>query len=122
MDGRDKKEEYNLEVARAYMEGHYDGNLLYLMQNYYPKNKEEYNDILDNNVDYWKLCVYLDNSKMDGFISHFATMKNSCEKGCEGCNYCNSWSEKSITLYKENTEQYLQLLCNAEQENLSFLE
>ncbi|SET66011.1 U32 family peptidase [[Clostridium] polysaccharolyticum] len=120
LDGRDKREEYNIEVAKAYMDGHYSGNLLYLMQNYYPKDMKEFNQIINVEVDYWKLGVYLDNSKMDGFIKYFASMKNTCEQGCKHCNYCKSWADKAITLFKKNTDQYLEVLRIAEEKNLSF--
>lgn len=120
LDGRDKKEEYNLDVIKAYMEGHYDGNLLYLMQNYYPKNVEEFNSIVENTADYWKLCIYLDNKELDGFISHFSSMQSSCTKGCANCHYCDLWVQKALSIYKPNTDQYLNLLRSTEDENLSF--
>lgn len=120
LDGRDKTEEYNMDVLRAYMEGEHSGNLLYLMQNYYPKDKEEFDRIVNAQTDDWRLCVYLDNTKLDGFIKHFASMKNTCEKGCTGCNYCQSWMEQSIMIYKDNTDQYLDLLQSTEEQNLSF--
>lgn len=119
LDGRDKKEAYNIDVAKAYMKGHYEGNLLYLMQNYYPKNIEEFELLNNFEKDFWRLGVYLDNTKMDGFIEHFANMHNNCEVGCSNCNYCKSWAEKAITLNNKNANEYLQLLLKTEEENLS---
>lgn len=122
LDGRDKTEEYNISVMEAYMKGKYEGNLLYLMQHYYPKNREELFEIDNKKVNDlgWKLGVYLDNTKMEGFLNFFYKENNLCSKGCQECNYCNQWAEKTIDIMKNNTESYLNILIKVEEKNLSF--
>lgn len=111
LDGRDKPMEYNLEVIEAYINNEYTGNLLYLMQNYFPKNQEEYNQLnCKDSQEFWRLGVYIDNSKMDGFIDPFFNKNINCEDGCNACNYCNSWMKNALSTDTKNTYNYLKLL------------
>lgn len=117
LDGRDKKEEYNINVARAYMEGNFEGNLLYLMQWFYPKDREELERKKDD--EFWRLGVYVDNKKLDGFLSKFSDKRISCTSGCDSCNYCENWAKKVVELQKKNVEEYLNLLVKTEEENFA---
>lgn len=119
LDGRDKSEEYTTEVMTAYMNGHFDGNLLYLMQNYYPKNEDEFSRLNEFKDEFWRLGVYMDNNLLEGFIEAFVDGKTNCDKGCENCNYCKSWADKSIKLNRRNADDYLNLLIRTENENLT---
>ena len=117
LDGRDKKEEYNINVAQAYMQGNCEGNLLYLMQWFYPKDREELKR--EKNDEFWRLGVYVDNKKLDGFISRFSDRRIPCTSGCDKCDYCKTWAMKVVELQKENVEEYLSLLVKTEEENFS---
>lgn len=119
IDGRDKPEEYNVEVIKAYMNEKYEGNLLYLMQNHYPKNRMIFEDLKNKKENVKGLAVYLDNSVLDEFLRPFEEKKVDCTVGCAECGYCNSWVEKSIFLDKENVEHYLNLLKKEENERIS---
>lgn len=103
IDGRDKPSEYNLEVITAYMNEKYDGNLLYLMQNYYPKNKAEF----ENEE---KLGVYIDNQSMSQFIIPFSQEKLNCDAGCNSCHYCDSWVTKAMSIYDKTVSEYIDVL------------
>lgn len=117
LDGRDKKEEYNINVAKAYMQGDYKGNLLYLMQWFYPKDREELER--EKNEEFWRLGVYVDNKKLDGFISKFADKKISCASGCGNCRYCEGWAKKVVEIQQENVAEYLALLSKTEEDNFA---
>ncbi len=117
LDGRDKKENYNINVAQAYMKGDFNGNLLYLMQWFYPKDREELEREKDDES--WRLGVYVDNKKLNGFISRFSEKRIPCTSGCNACDYCKAWAEKVVELQKENVEEYLSLLIQTEEENFS---
>ena len=119
LDGRDRSMEYNLDVIEAYMNKSFDGNLLYLMQNYYPKNYAEMERLSNPSDDFWRLGVFLDNKKLDGFIKRFAEKKFDCNDSCENCKYCNMWLNKCISLNKENTDRYLNVLKKKDDEILA---
>ena len=106
IDGRDKTEDYNLEVINAYMNEEYDGNLLYLMQNYYPKNSLEFLTI--DKLPNFKL--------LNNFINYFYNEGNPCNEGCQNCNYCENWKEKAIQIKDENIEKYMKVLLKEEEE------
>ena len=110
LDGRDKPDEYNLEVMEAYLKESFDGNLLYLMQNYYPKNFQEFSD-LKNTRKIEKLGVYIDNKKLNNFLTPFVE-KKMCEKGCDLCLYCKKWSDEIVKIDKKNVDNYLVILEN----------
>ena len=114
IDGRDKTEDYNLEVINAYMNEEYDGNLLYLMQNYYPKNSLEFLTI--DKLPNFKLGVFLDNKLLNNFINYFYDEGNPCNEGCQNCNYCENWKEKAIQIKDENIEKYMKVLLKEEEE------
>lgn len=118
LDGRDKPMEYNLEVLDAYMKQEYNGNLLYLMQNYFPKDKAEIKKIGDN--DFWRLSLFLDNKKLDGFIEGFSAKKVDCSNGCDACQYCRMWQRKALTYDKTNVDGYLTLLKEETVKRLTF--
>lgn len=119
IDGRDKSEEYNLEVISAYMNESYDGNLLYLMQNYYPKSLEEIEPSSDKNNTLEKIELFIDNKKLDGFLKPFAEQKINCDNGCVTCSYCKNWSEKTITKNSENIHNFLSFFQDEENKLIS---
>lgn len=118
LDGRDKTEEYNLLVAKAYMDGSFSGNLLYLMHNFYAKDMDEFNNCGKIGDESYRLGVYLDNTKLDGFINYFSSGKANCKNGCSNCNYCEMWSNKAITINKDSITDYLNRLKLADEKNL----
>ncbi|MEH2951589.1 U32 family peptidase [Candidatus Merdisoma sp. JLR.KK011] len=118
LDGRDKTLEYNLEVAEAYMRGKFNGNLMYLMQNYFPKNIKEFQLLGKDDSNFWRLGIYVDNKALDGFINAFESLKVSCEKGCSKCSYCQFWSDKVIQYDEKNTNKYLNMLRKWEDDSL----
>lgn len=119
IDGRDKPESYNLEVIEAYMNEKYTGNLLYLMQSHYPKNSEVFEDLKMKKKDVRGLAVYINNNCLNNFLAPFVEEKIDCSKGCNECNYCKSWVDKSLTIDKENVEHYLSLLRKEEEIRMS---
>ena len=103
IDGRDKPESYVIEVIEAYIKEKFDGNFLYLLQGFYPKNREEFLKI--RNMEILKIGIYLENSILDGFLSGFLNNENLCSNGCSNCNYCSTWS-KNIEIDKNTKDFY----------------
>lgn len=107
IDGRDKPESYILEVIKAYIEEKFEGNILYLLQGFYPKDKKEF--LMIKNMEKLKIGVYLENNKLEGFLKGFLLNENICDKGCFNCNYCFSWS-KNIEIDYDTKNFYEQHL------------
>lgn len=102
LDGRDKPEKYLLEVIKAYVNENFDGNLLFLIQGSYPKNKLELNNLITKNS--FKIGVYLDNKKLDKFLINFINGKYDCSNGCYKCNYCEDWKNEALIIDNTTTD------------------
>jgi len=89
--GREKGRDWLLRAVAAYAGRRYSGNL---------------NDIvlgLEGVDPFGELPVYLDNSRLDGFIDFFA--RKDCRLGCQGCAHCEEWFERASSL-GPNLQQY----------------
>lgn len=102
LDGRDKPEKYLLEVIKAYINENFDGNLLFLIQGSYPKNKSELNNLITKNS--FKIGVYLDNKKLDKFLINLINGKYDCSNGCYKCNYCEEWKNEALIIDSTTTD------------------
>ena len=102
LDGRDKPEKYLLEVIKAYINENFDGNLLFLIQGSYPKNKSELNNLITKNS--FKIGVYLDNKKLDKFLINLINGKYDCSNGCYKCNYCEEWKNEALIIDSATTD------------------
>ncbi|MBI4529358.1 MAG: U32 family peptidase [Deltaproteobacteria bacterium] len=89
--GREMGGEWVLRAVAAYAACKYAGNLNDLMIGF-------------EGVDpFGEFPVYLDNSRLDGFIDFFA--KKDCRLGCNGCSHCEEWLQRAITV-DGNTQHY----------------
>ncbi len=82
--GREMGGEWVLRAVAAYSARKYTGNL---------------NDLLIGfgGIDpFGRFPVYLDNTRLDGFIDFFA--KKDCRLGCSGCNYCEDWLQRAVSV------------------------
>lgn len=52
--------------------------------------------------------IYVDNSKLDGFIDFFK--KQDCNLSCNNCNYCKKYAKKAIKINKKEINQTTVLL------------
>ncbi|MCR5165972.1 MAG: U32 family peptidase [Oscillospiraceae bacterium] len=112
IDGRDKEPEYLKTIITAYLNGHYDGNLLHLLQPEFcpdislitpseePRSGNK-NDpaVLDKQTEAflaeaeeWR--VGIDNRDLDGFIDALASGKVVCSGDCGICGYCGKYADK----------------------------
>ncbi len=82
--GREMGSDWVLRAIAAYTARSYSGNL---------------NDLIIGfgGIDpFGEFPVYLDNTRLDGFIDFFA--KKDCRLGCNGCNYCEEWLQRAISV------------------------
>jgi collagenase-like PrtC family protease len=71
-------------AAEAYMKGSYSGNLYDLTY------------LFDSRLDSMPYHPYMDNEKLEGFLTPFYTNPNHCSGNCESCGYCEGFAEASI--------------------------
>lgn len=100
--------------VQAYTNRKYDGNLIDLIQGHgcldengekqlekrEVKNKKEiYNEIKRVRgigcARQYPRNIYIDNSKLDGFINFF--VKGNCNNNCNECGYCKNFAQKAVT-------------------------
>lgn len=113
--------------VKAYCEGHYEGNLIDLIQGHgwsndenkllkiEHKNLNTRKEVLNEIIKIrgmgcerkYPRHVYIDNSKLDGFIKFF--IEEKCTGYCSNCNYCKRYAEKAIIENKE-VKEYLKEL------------
>lgn len=133
IDGRDKEPRYIKTVIKAYLEGHYDGNLFHLLQpefredvqligkdvtcdpnNATPEELEQWtNEFLSESAD-WHMGI--SNHDLDGFSDAFFSGRVNCRGNCASCRYCEkyakkvvidpTWQRKIVKVMKYNLEQY----------------
>jgi collagenase-like PrtC family protease len=81
--GREKGAPWILRAVEAYAARKYPGKL---------------NDLvigLDGIDPFGEMPLYLDNTRLDGFIDYFK--KRDCRLGCEGCTHCPEWLERAAS-------------------------
>jgi len=92
--GREKSVEFVFRCLDAYVKGSWSGNLL---------------DIIPTMI---KLPIYIDNTKLNGFLKWF--LDGKCDENCSSCGYCSrvareviSYDESELRLYKDKLEKLL---------------
>lgn len=77
---------------KAYTERKYSGNLLDLIQHYCYQDEIDRTEYLKN--------IYIDNSKLDGFLEHFVSGKCNGRDCSPSCNYCRKFADSAIEINK----------------------
>jgi collagenase-like PrtC family protease len=77
-----------IKAVKHYIEEDYDGNLFDLITIFAPYNAFQ---------------PYIDNKKLEGYISRFYEKPEQCQNLCETCQYCKIYAQKSIN--KEEAEE-----------------
>lgn len=94
LDGRDRDPDYVLDVVESYLQGRFDGNLLYLTHSGLPR---AVSDVGTKNPEMHKFVpIALDNSKLDRFIDPFVEEKIVCRGQCITCGYCDQVASRAI--------------------------
>lgn len=128
---RTKTTEFLTRVVKAYTERSYKGNLLDILL--WPKTTEmlinqeesaEFQELaklynMDEFIKYAQIYnlpdIYIDNTKLDGFLEKFTKSYDCNEKICgdtgqmgpDICHYCLHWAEKVITSEPESVKRWL---------------
>lgn len=73
-----------LDLARAYVSGHFDGDWFRLLTSaWFPEEVPG-------------LGMSIDNRELDGFIDHFLNTDNLCSRGCGSCSYCRQVAARVV--------------------------
>src|SRR5271157_1100465 len=109
LGGRIHPTPWILRATNAYANRKWDGNLLDIIEGISITNIENENDPEN---EYWSRIntekeagLYLDNTKLDGFIDFFKTQ--NCIAMCDECNYCATWGEKAVSGNPEGIQKYI---------------
>ncbi len=111
--GRRMTTEWILRAVKAFSSRKYEGNLVDIIQGFSMSHGglEE----KDPNIGITKTIgkeskskLYIDNTKLDGFIDFFK--KQDCVAMCDDCNYCKEWAKKAVVLDQEKSPRYVQSL------------
>ena len=132
IDGRDKEPKYIKTVIKAYLEGHYDGNLFHLLQPEFCEDIKQIGNVdcdpdnaTEEQLEQWTgeflsesadWHVGIDNRDLDSFSDAFFSGKINCHGNCANCRYCEkfakkvvidpTWQRKIVKVMKFNLEKY----------------
>jgi len=111
--GRRMSTEWIVRSVKAFSERKYEGNLVDIIQgfsmSYGGLEKKDPNlKIGDTIGKESKSKLYIDNTKLDGFIDFFKNQ--NCNAMCDVCNYCEEWAQKAVTLDSESASRYVDSL------------
>lgn len=102
--GRTKSTEWILRCAKAYADADFDGDIYAFVE-----KSRFYSSV-------WRVfCpeigpfngVYVDNKKLEGFIKPFFEEEIDCNRGCEGCRYCDKWARKAVRISEEGAKEHV---------------
>ncbi|MFX1374171.1 MAG: U32 family peptidase [Promethearchaeota archaeon] len=113
--GRRMSTEWITRSVKAFSARKYDGNLIDIIQGFSMsfgglEQKDPNIKLSETLGKESKSKLYIDNSKLDGFIDFFK--KQNCIAMCNTCNYCEDWAEKSVFLDKEESKNYVDSIKN----------
>jgi len=132
IDGRDKEPRYIKTVVKAYLLGHYDGNLFHLLQPEFCADVKQIGHVAcdpdkatEEQLEVWTeeflnesadWHVGIDNRDLDSFSDAFFSGKINCKGNCASCRYCEkfakkvvidpTWQRKIVNVMKYNLEKY----------------
>jgi collagenase-like PrtC family protease len=113
--GRRMSTEWIVRSVDAFSSRKYDGNLIDIIQGFSMsfgglEKKDPNIRLTDTLGRESKSKLYLDNTKLNGFIDFFKNQ--NCIAMCDECNYCEEWAKKSIILDKDESERYVDSIKN----------
>jgi len=107
LEGREYPTSWILRSIESYSQRKYPGNLADIIAFYFlPTDK------LDTRTDKAVLppSIYIDNEKLDGFLTFFEKNGDRCDKLCHNCSYCSEIAQKVVTIDSTKLENYLREL------------
>ena len=113
--GRRMTTDWIVRSVKAFSSRKYDGNLVDIIQGFSMSHggleqKDPSVGISETLGKESKSKLYIDNTKLDGFIDFFK--KQNCIAMCNDCNYCEEWAKKAVILNQEESTRYVESLQN----------
>jgi hypothetical protein len=111
--GRRMTSDWIINSVKAFSSRKYDGNLIDIIQGFSMSHggleqKDPNLGITETLSEESKIKLYIDNTKLDGFIDFFK--KQNCIAMCNDCNYCDEWAKKAVILNQEESTRYIESL------------
>lgn len=111
--GRRMSTDWIVRSVKAFSERRYEGNLVDIIQGFSMafgglEQKDPNLRIKETIGKESTAKLYIDNSKLDGFIDFFKNQ--NCNAMCEDCNYCTEWAKKAVILNDEQSKKYVDSL------------
>lgn len=94
-------QEILLKRIKAYANKKYEGNLLDLIQHYYYRDSVSPLEYQNN--------VFIDNSKLDGFIQFFVAGKCNGRDCNYSCRHCSDYAQKAVRINPEFKKKWQEL-------------
>lgn len=105
--GREKSTDWIIRCAESYSRREYKGNLLDIIAiAALPTDKFG----LEAGETLAFPAVWLDNEKLQGFLSFFEKNGSKCDWQCDKCSYCSEVAKNTISYRKTEVEAYLREL------------
>jgi collagenase-like PrtC family protease len=104
LEGREFPTSWLLRCVESYYHRKYEGNLADIIAFYFlPTNKLEPRSqrIVP------PPSIYIDNQKLEGFLTFFEKNGDKCDEQCHKCSYCADIAEKTVTFDRTAVETYL---------------
>ncbi|HME53834.1 MAG TPA: U32 family peptidase [Candidatus Lokiarchaeia archaeon] len=106
--GRRLTTEKIMESVKAYSDEKYEGNLADIVEGFTFATGGVKDDPVPDQADVQgserKPKIYIDNTKLDGFINFFKTQ--DCAANCDECSYCEEWGKKAVTTSKISADVF----------------
>jgi collagenase-like PrtC family protease len=111
--GRRMTTNWILRSVKAFSSRKYNGNLVDIIQGFSMSHggleqKDPNIGISETLGKESKSKLYIDNTKLDGFIDFFK--KQNCLAMCNECNYCEEWAKKAVILNQDESSHYVESL------------
>lgn len=107
LEGREHPTDWILRCVESYFQRKYEGNLADIIAVNFvatdflaPK--------IENNV--LPPSIYIDNQKLEGFLTFFEKIGDRCDQICHRCSYCAEVAERVVTLDRTEVEAYVKEL------------
>jgi collagenase-like PrtC family protease len=104
LSGREYPTKWILRSVGSYFQREYQGNLADILAFYFlPTDK------LDTKTEKTVLppSIYIDNQKLDSFLTFFEKNGNKCDQLCHNCSYCSKIAQKVVTIDRTELKNYL---------------
>lgn len=108
--GRGLPAEVLLKLIKAYLSGHYEGDIYALIDNSYVHFCLDMFDLDSEPLPPLKISI--NNRSLDGWYEYFVNNNPLCSTGCGGCNYCDAIAKSVIKTDSKIEKMHIERIKN----------